>query len=125
MFTYKFEGLDRADATTPYYYGSLPAKPELGHILVYDETNNRYEVVGIDGEGLLGEGDGYAEQIELAWAEIGAGKPVPTLRLRQLNTSEPRPSPRHQKPRGRSFDPNDLKEYSQENRKTRLSAAGK
>lgn len=125
MFTYKFVGLDRADATTPYYCGSLPAKPEVGHILVYDETTNRYEVVGIDGEGLVGEGDGYPEQRELAWAEIGTGKSVPTLRLRRLAASEPRSAAAEMKPTGRSFDADEAKRYSQENRKTRLSAAGK
>jgi hypothetical protein len=114
MFTYKFLGLESVDAPTPYYFGSLPAKPELGHILVFDETRNRYVVVGIDGEGLLGEGD--AEQRELAWTDIGAGKSVPTLRLQKLHVKE-------LKPQGRSFDYEEVKEYSQENRKTRLSAS--
>jgi hypothetical protein len=125
MFTYKFVGLDPADATTPYYYGSLPAKPEVGHILFFEESNNRYEVVGIEGEGLVGEGDGYTEQRELAWAEIGAGKSVPTLRLRKLAATEPGPAASETKATGRSFDPDEAKKYSQENRKTRLSGKDK
>jgi hypothetical protein len=121
MFTYKFVGLDPADATTPYYYGSLPAKPEVGHILVYDDTKNRYEVIGIDGEGLVG--DGPTNQRELAFADIGAGKPVPTLLLRKLAAIALVPSAKEQKPSGRSWDADEVKKYSQENRKTRLSAS--
>jgi len=74
MFTYKFVGLDKSDAETPYYYGSLRAKPELGHIIAYSETGNRYAVVRIDGEGLVG--DGPAGQKELAWGEICRGETV-------------------------------------------------
>jgi hypothetical protein len=82
MFTYKFLGLSKEDGPTPYYYGTLPAKPELGHILVMDETRNRYVVVRIDGEGLSGKG--YEAQKELANAEIGRGEKVPTLVLKKL-----------------------------------------
>jgi hypothetical protein len=53
-------GLGATDARTRYYYGSLPAKAELGHILGYNETGNRYAVVRIDGEGLVDDGDGRA-----------------------------------------------------------------
>lgn len=45
MFTYKFLGLDPLDASMPYYYGSLKVNPERGHILVYNETGNRYAVL--------------------------------------------------------------------------------
>ena len=56
MFTYKFKGLKREDASTPYYYGSLPTVPKIGHILTLDETGNRYRVDRIVGEGLKGKG---------------------------------------------------------------------
>ena len=115
MFTYKFVGLDAKDAPTSYYYGSLPAKPERGHILVYDETGNRYAVVGIDGEGLVGDG-GYADQKELAWAEIAGGKTVPTVWLQKLDVKETQAQ-------GRSFTAEEMKEYSQHNRETRLSTS--
>lgn len=81
MFTYKFTGLDKSDAETPYYYGSLPAKPELGRILAYDGTGNRYAIVRIDGAGLVDDGDGSDNQKVLAWADIGRGETVPTLWL--------------------------------------------
>jgi len=90
MFTYKFLGLDAVDAPTPYYYGSLPAKPELGHILAYEESDNRYAVVRIEGEGLVGADD-YANQKELARAEINRGENVPTLWLQKLDVKEIRP----------------------------------
>jgi len=111
MFTYKFVGLATMDAPTPYYYGSLPAKPERGHILVYDETGNRYAVVGIDGEGLVG--DDTANQKELAWAEINRGEKVPTLLLQKLDVKETQPQ-------GRSFTAEEMKEYSQKNREERI-----
>jgi hypothetical protein len=116
MFTYKFVGLDVSDAETPYYYGSLPAKPELGHILVYNETANRYAVVRIDGEGLVDDGDGLDNQRELAWAEIGGGKTVPTLWLQKLHAKEI-------KAQGRSFSYEEVKEHSQRNREIRLSTS--
>jgi hypothetical protein len=113
MFTYKFVGLDKSDAETPYYYGSLPAKPELGQTLTLDESDNRYAVVRIAGEGLVGDG-GYADQKELAWAEIGRGETVPTLWLQKLDVKEI-------KPQGRSFSYEEMNAYSQKNRETRLS----
>lgn len=114
MFTYKFVGLDETDAPTRYYYGSLPAKPELGHILVYNETGHRYAVVRIDGEGLVDDGNGDANQTDLAWAEINRGETVPTLWLQKLDLKEIQPQ-------GRSFSYEEMKEYSQKNRETRLS----
>ncbi len=81
-FTYKFLGLSKEDGPTPYYYGTLPAKPEPGHILVMDETGNRYTVVRIDGEGLPGKGSDA--QKELAWADINRGAKVPTLVLKKV-----------------------------------------
>ena len=116
MFTYKFVGLDISDADRAYYYGSLPAKPELGHILVYDETGNRYAIVRIDGEGLVDDGDGYANQKELAWAEIGRGEAVPTLWLQKLHAKEI-------KAQGRSFSYEEVKEHSQKNREARFSTS--
>ena len=121
MFTYKFVGLDATDAPTPYYYGSLPAKPELGHILVYNKTGNRYAVVRIDGEGLVDDADGQGNQEELAWAEINRGERVPTLRLRKLDVEEKLGAREVQSAQGRSFDPDKMKEYSQKNRETRFS----
>lgn len=115
MFTYKFVGLTAVDAPTPYYYGSLPEKPELGHTLVFDESSgNRYAMVRIEGQGLVGDG-GYVDQKELAWAEIGQGKTVPTVWLQKLNVEI--------RAQGRSFSYEEVKEYSQKNRETRLSTS--
>jgi hypothetical protein len=113
MFTYKFVGLTESDAPTAYTYGSLPAKPALGHRIVW-ESGNRYVVTRIYGEGLIGEG-GYQDQSELAWAEINAGKTVPTLWLQKLDEKEINAQ-------GRSFSYEEVKEYSQKNRETRLTA---
>ena len=115
MFTYKFLGLNATDAPTPYYYGSLPAKPEPGHTLVFDESGNRYAVIRVEGEGLVGADD-YSNQKELAWAEIGRGENVPTLWLQKLATEEVKAA-------GRSFSYEEVKEFSQKNRETRLSAS--
>ena len=109
MFTYKFLGLTGLDASTPYYYGSLPAKPEPGHILVFDESGNRYVVFRVEGEGLVG--DGPTNQRELAWADINRGESVPTLWLQKF-LEETRAL-------GRSFSYEEVKEYSQKNRETR------
>lgn len=116
MFTYKFVGLTKEDCETPYYYGSLRAKPELGHILFFHQSGNRYAVVGIAGEGL--EGEGPANQQELAWAEINRGEEVPTLVLQRLIGAEIEPT-------GRSFTAAETKEYGRKNRETRLSASAK
>jgi hypothetical protein len=116
MFTYKFVGLEVSDAESPYYYGSLPAKPELGHVLVLEETGNRYVVVRIDGEGWVDDGDGSDNQRELAWTEIGSGKVVPTLWLQKLHSREIRTQ-------GRSFTYEEIKEHSQKNRETRLAGS--
>ncbi len=115
MFTYKFLGLNATDAPTPYYYGSLQAKPELGHILVYDESGNRYAVIAIQGEGLVDDGDGSANQRKLAWADISRGETVPTLTLQILL--------KETKAQGRSLSYEEMKEYSQKNRETRLSTS--
>jgi hypothetical protein len=116
MFTYKFAGLTATDAPTPYHYGSLPTKPELGHIIVYEESGNRYAVIRIEGEGLVG--DGPTNQRELAWAEISRGETVPTLWLQKLDVKE---TPAQ----GRSFSYEEIKEYSQKNREARLSTSAK
>jgi hypothetical protein len=87
MFTYKFKGLKREDASTPYYYGSLPAVPKVGHILRLDETGNRYRVDRVVGEGLKGKG-GNADQEKLAWADIGRGEKVPTLYLSEVEETK-------------------------------------
>lgn len=57
-------------------------------------------------------------QKDLAWAEIGAGKTLPTLWLQKLDVSE-------LQAQGRSFSYEEVKEYSQKNRETRLSAPAK
>lgn len=114
MFTYKFVGLTATDAPAPYTYGSLPAKPELGHIIVYEQSGNRYAVIRIEGEGLVGDDD-CADQRELAWTEIGQGNTVPTVWLQKLLNETPAKS--------RSFSDEEVKEYSQKNRETRLSAS--
>ena len=57
-------------------------------------------------------------QKELAWAEIGAGQTVPTQWLQKLDVSE-------LQTQSRSFSYEEVKEYSQKNRETRLSAAAK
>jgi hypothetical protein len=115
MFTYKFMGLHAADAPTPYYYASLPAKPTPGHVLIFDNTNNRYVVYRIDGEGLVSDSRDDA-QWQLAWADINRGEQVPTLWLQKLSGSEA-------KPEGRAFDYEEMKAASQKNRETRLSAS--
>jgi hypothetical protein len=114
MFTYKFLGLDKADAPTPYYYGSVPGKPEPGHILKYNETGNRYVVVRVEGEGLVDDGDGYPNQRELAWADIDRGEAVPTLWLQKITGNET-------EPQGRHWDYEEVKKFSQMNRAERLS----
>jgi hypothetical protein len=113
MFTYKFLRLNATDAPTPYYYGSLPAKPQPGHTLVL-ETGNRYAIVRIEGEGLAGDDD-HADQKELAWADISRGEKVPTLWLQKLATE--------MKAAGRSFSYEEVKEYSQRSREARLSTS--
>jgi hypothetical protein len=114
MFTYKFVGLEKEDAPTPYYYGSVPAKPERGQTLVYNETGNRYVIVLVEGEGLVDDGDGYPNQRELAWADINRGERVPTLTLQKIAGGETRPQ-------GRSWDAEEVKKFSQTNRAERLS----
>lgn len=117
MYTFKFVGLAHTDAPTPYYYGSLPAPAELGGTFLLDDTGNRYVVVGIEGEGLQGEAE--ASQRELAWAEIARGERVPTLFLQKLGTAPA------SKVQGRFFTYEEVKEYSQHNRETRLAATRK
>jgi hypothetical protein len=117
MYTFKFQGLEHADAETPYYYGSLPAKPERGHILRFDKTGNRYVIFAIEGEGLSHISD-QEDQNELAWAEISRGEKVPTIFLQKLHDDP------EIKAIGRSFDYEEVKAYSQENREKRLSASG-
>jgi hypothetical protein len=146
MFTYKFEGLTAQDDPTGYTYGSLPAKPELGHIIVMGESETRYTVIRIHGDGL--QGDGPEEQRTLAWAEISSGKKVPTLWLQkqplkeQLTQSKVQ---KHDKVKNakskaqsdkklhsaqvlvaltRSFEAMEVKEWSRENRRIRLSGEG-
>jgi hypothetical protein len=63
-------------------------------------------------------GDGPANQRELAWAEIGRADTVPALWLQKLDSKETRAQ-------GRSFSYEEVKEYSQMNRETRLSASAK
>ena len=115
MFTYKFMGLDAADAPTPYYFASLPALPTPGHVLIFDETGNRYVVYNIDGEGLVSDNANEA-QWELAWADVNRGEKVPTLWLQRISNAET-------KAQGRSFEYEELKASSQHNRETRLSAS--
>jgi hypothetical protein len=114
MFTYKFLGLHATDAPTPYYYGSLPVKPEPGHTLAL-ESGNRYAVIQVEGEGLVDDGNGSANQKELAWADISRGEKVPTLWLQRLGEEV--------KASGRSFNYEEVKEYSQKNREMRLSTS--
>lgn len=57
-------------------------------------------------------------QKDLAWAEIGAGKTLPTLWLQKLDARE-------LQAQGRSFSYEEVKEYSQKNRETRVSASAK
>ena len=113
MHTFKFEGLTKQDAETPYYYGSLPAKPELGHILILDGTGNHYVVYRIDGEGLTGASARENER-ELAWAEISRGESVPTIWLQKIGMQTTAS--------GRSFRYEEVKASSQHNREKRLSA---
>lgn len=118
MFTFKFLGLDPKDAPSPYYYGSLPAEPKDGHILLFYATGNRYTVIDIEGKGLVDDGDGENNQKELAFAEIGRGEKVPTLWVRKI---EGKLHAEEMKVQGRSFSYEEVKEYSQKNRERRLS----
>lgn len=115
MFTSKFLGLTSDDAQTPYYYGSLPEQPAPGQVLLFHETGNRYAIVRVEGRPLSGE-DAQEDQRELAWADIGGGKAVPTLWLQKLESKEITAQ-------GRSFDYEEVKKFSQENRARRLSAS--
>jgi hypothetical protein len=114
MYTFKFEGLTVVDAPTPYYYGSLPAKPELGHTLILDGTGNHYVIYRIDGKGLTGN-DARESERELAWAEISRGESVPTIWLQKIG--------KQTTASGRSFSAEEVKAYSQKNRGTRLAAS--
>jgi hypothetical protein len=116
MFTYKFLGLTEEDAPGAYTYGSLPAKPELGHMLVFEKSRTRYAVTRIEGEGLVGD-DGYINEKELAWREINQGKAVPTVWLQKLIPNE--------MPLSRSFSYEEVKEFSQKNREARLATSVK
>ena len=82
MYTYKFLGLSKDDSPSTYYYGSLPAKPKIGHILKF-ATGNRYAITEIEREGLVGD-DGPAMQEALALADIVRREAVPTLQLLKL-----------------------------------------
>jgi hypothetical protein len=112
MYTYKFLGLSKKEGPTPYYYGSLQAKAAPGQTLRYDHGEN-YVIVRVEGEPFVGD-DGRHNEKELAWAEIGRGETVPTLWLLQLITEET-------KFQGRSFDADEVKAWSQKNRKFRLA----
>jgi len=116
MYTFKFVGLAHEDAETPYYYGSLPTKPELGHVLAFEPSGNRYVIHRIECDGLSGEAT--SNQRELAYAEIGRNEKVPTLFLQRVH-ADPATTPV-----GRSFDCDEVKGYSQHNREARLSAKG-
>jgi hypothetical protein len=137
MFTYKFLGLAHEDAETPYYYGSLPEKPFVGQWLHYEETDNYYEIVLIQGEGLTGDSD-FDDQQKLAWTEIAQNKAVPTLYVRQLRGPEKAAvvalrrrkkaalagrtsAAKLQTFTGQSVEWEDIKRKSQKNRRTRLS----
>jgi hypothetical protein len=122
MFTYKFVGLEAPDSITPWYFGSLPSAAAVGHLLIYVESNNRYVVDGVCGEGLPGDG-GHADQSKLAWADINRGEDVPTLILRRLDPEVVVPEVAvFKSTRDHSFE--EMKEYSQENRAIRHSAGG-
>jgi hypothetical protein len=137
MFTFKFLGLAHEDAETPYYYGSLPGKPFVGQWLHYEETDNYYEIIAIQGKGLTGDSN-LDDQQKLAWTEIAQNKSVPTLHVRQLRGPEKAavvalrrrkkaaPAGRTavaklQTFTGQSVEWEDIKRRSQKNRKTRFS----
>jgi len=92
MYTYKFVGLQRKDSPTRFFYGSLPAKPEIGHTLSF-KSGNRYRVIAVEGRGLVGKNtdDDLDNQKELAWAEINRNEAVPTVQLRSVGRVLPRP----------------------------------
>jgi hypothetical protein len=121
-YTFKFLGLAAEDAPTPHYYGTVPAEPEIGHILVFEETRNRYTVVRIEGEGLSGKGSEAQE--ELAWADMIRGEKVPTLVLKKVRKAtitrqfrkDAIRAAREMPVRGQSFEYEELKERSQRNK---------
>jgi hypothetical protein len=115
VFTYKFVGLTAADLSSgSYYYGSLNVKGKPGQILINQGSRTRYVIVGIKGEGLIGD-DSSADQEKLAWAEINRGEDVPVLLLQKLGSEI--------ESTGRTFDYDEVKEYSQMNREIRLTAS--
>jgi hypothetical protein len=81
VFTYKFLGLNARDAVTPNFYGSLPAPAEQGQVVLF-ETETRYVVLKIAGEGLVG--DAKSNQEALAQSDIGRGEDVPTIWLQEI-----------------------------------------
>jgi hypothetical protein len=83
MYTQSVVGLAHEDAETRFYYASLPAKPKVGQTLRYEETGNRYLIVGVDGEPLTGDSE-FDDQRTLAWTEVAQGKKVPSIFVQQL-----------------------------------------
>ena len=83
MYTQSVVGLAHEAAETRYYYASLPAKPEVGQTLFYEETGNRYLIIGVNGEPLTGECE-FDDQRTLAWAEVAQGKKVPEIFVQRL-----------------------------------------
>ncbi|HEX8838709.1 MAG TPA: hypothetical protein VF748_17335 [Candidatus Acidoferrum sp.] len=90
---------------------------ELGHMIGYDGS----------GDSLHRSPSGLQKawwvmvptnQKDLTWTEIGVGKTLPTLWLQKLDVRE-------LQAQGRSFSYEEVKEYSQKNRETRLSAPAK
>jgi hypothetical protein len=122
-------GLEKADAPTPYYYGSVPKRPEPGQTLVYNETGNRYIIANVEGEGLQDDGDGYEKQRELAWADINRGEDVPTLWLEfikpVMGVVVKVPDTKDIVASGFSADYEEIKKQSQINRATRFSGGEK
>ena len=119
MFTYRFVGLNAEDASTRHYYGSLPAKAEVGHVLTFEESGNGYRVVRMMGNGLEGD-DARNDQATLAFAEMVERKSVPILWLRKLDPKTI--GAKGIRVTGRSFTAAEVKEFSRKNRKTRLKS---
>ena len=90
---------------------------ELGHMIDYDGSGDSLHRVRADCRRAWWVMV-PTNQKELAWAEIAAGRTVPTLWLQKLEVGE-------LQPQGRSFSYEEVKEYSQKNRETRLSAPAK
>jgi hypothetical protein len=90
----------QARVITPDFYGSLPAAAEQGQVVLF-ETETRYVVYKIAGEGMVG--DAKSNQEMLARSDISRGEEVPTIWLQEITKKI------YIKGSGRSFSAEELR----------------